>query len=126
MVLDDDADTLDMMHETLSYEGFEVCCQSDTDNVIQLVQRYQPDILLIDYLLHGINGGELCSIVKKDAGTGQLPVIIISAYPRVINSLGLYGCDVFMAKPFDLNALVRHINELTRSVENPIANSDIN
>lgn len=112
LIIDNDRDTLDVMNEALSYEGFDVHTELDTDNILNLINNHTPDILLIDYLLGSINGGELCSQVKKDSKTAHIPVVIVSAYPRVINSLGYYGCNAFVAKPFDLNDLIQQINNL--------------
>jgi DNA-binding response OmpR family regulator len=101
------------MEEALLYEGFDVRAVTATDDIFPLLEQYRPDILLIDYLLSGINGGEICSQIKKNAHTCDLPVVILSAYPRVINSLGHYHCNKFIPKPFDLNELVEEINLLT-------------
>jgi two-component system CheB/CheR fusion protein len=65
-----------------------------------------------DYILDGINGREICHQIKANPATCFLPVVIISAYPKVLLSLGTYGCDKFIAKPFDLNYLTSSINEL--------------
>lgn len=113
LILDDDKDVLDVMQEALTYEGFEVQTISATENIFPVLEQYRPDILLIDYLLNGINGGEICSQIKKNEHTHNLPVVILSAYPRVINSLGYYQCNKFISKPFDLDELVGGINLLT-------------
>lgn len=70
---------------------------------------YEPHLVLIDYLLKGINGGEVCHQIKSGYETSRVPVIMISAYPRVFESLGTYGCDEFIAKPFDLYSLVEKV-----------------
>lgn len=113
LILDDDKDVLDVMQEALTYEGFEVYTITATDNIFSVLEEYHPDVLLIDYLLNGINGGEICSLIKKNELTCELPVVILSAYPRVIDSLGYYHCNKFIPKPFDLNELVEEINLLT-------------
>jgi CheY-like chemotaxis protein len=113
LVLDDDADTLNTVAEVLNYEGFEVRAELNTDNIVDLIKHYSPDLVMVDYLLKGVNGGELCNQIKKDGKTAHIPVIIVSAYPRLTNSLGRYGCNAFIAKPFDLENLVQQINELT-------------
>jgi DNA-binding response OmpR family regulator len=113
LIIDNDEDILDVLQEALHYEGFEVVTALNTDDILSAVKLYQPDILMIDYLLNGINGGELCSQVKKNTSTCHLPVVIISAYPRVLQSLGTYECNAFIAKPFDLNDLTHTLTRLT-------------
>jgi DNA-binding response OmpR family regulator len=112
LVIDDDEAVLDIMEEALKYEGFEVKILSKADDIATLIDSYSPDILLIDYLLKGINGGEICHQVKTNPATRQVPVIIVSAYPKVLLSLGNYGCDKFIPKPFDLEDLVGSIKAI--------------
>jgi DNA-binding response OmpR family regulator len=112
LVLDNDEDVLDVMQEALKYEGFEVKIIGDTDNIFPVIEAYRPDLIILDYILSGINGGEICHQVKANPKTADLPVIIMSAYPKVIKSLGYYGCDDFIAKPFDLDDLAERIKNL--------------
>jgi DNA-binding response OmpR family regulator len=112
LVIDDDEAVLDVMKEALIYEGFEVKTADRADDVQAMISTYQPDLLLIDYILKGINGGEICNQVKDNGKEKKLPVIIVSAYPKVLTSLGDYGCDKFIAKPFDLDDLVGSIRSV--------------
>lgn len=112
LLLDNDEDVLDVMHEVLSYEGFDVKCIERTDNILPEIEKYDPDLVILDYLLDGINGGELCHQIKENKKTSRLPVVIMSAYPRVLRSLGDYGCDDFIPKPFDMDDLTWRIQKL--------------
>jgi DNA-binding response OmpR family regulator len=116
LLIDDDVDLLDALASALGYFGFEVKTSSYTDDIHSLITIYQPDILIIDYIMNGINGGEMCSAIKKKEATKNLPVIILSAYDKVIKSLGNYGCDAFISKPFDMQDL---INNIKRVLYNP-------
>jgi CheY-like chemotaxis protein len=118
MIIDNDLDVLDVMQEVLIYEGFSVTAYQRTDNILSVVEQEKPDVILIDYILEGINGGEICHQMKVNPATSELPVIIISAYPKVILSLGTYGCDKFIAKPFDLEELVSSIKHLLVPLKN--------
>ena len=117
LVLDNDPRILDVMQEALSYEGFEVDTFDTTEDILSLVKQQKPDLLIIDYILNGINGGELCRSIKNYSVTSNLPVIIFSAYPKVLQSLGFYGCNAFIAKPFDLTDLIDKVTELLTGVE---------
>jgi DNA-binding response OmpR family regulator len=112
LLVDDDNDILDVMQEALSYEGYEVNGLIGTDNIFPEIIQYRPDIIILDYLLQGINGGELCHQIKINRHTNNIPVIMISAYPRVLNSIGNYGYDAFIAKPFNLNEISDRVNKL--------------
>ena len=113
LLFDNDEEVLDVMKEALNYEGFDVCGISETDDIFTVIADYQPDLVILDYLLTGINGGEICHQIKTSQKTAGLPVMLISAYPKVLLSLGDYGCDDFIPKPFDLTDLINRIQKLT-------------
>ncbi|MBS7565019.1 response regulator [Mucilaginibacter sp. Bleaf8] len=105
LILDDNQDILTVLEEALTGEGYEVVTLNYCEDIIKSVQQHQPDLVMLDFLLAGINGGELCHQVKTNPLTSGIPVVILSAYPRVLESLGDYGSDAFVQKPFDLDKL---------------------
>lgn len=109
-VLDDDKAVLEMIEAALTYEQFEVRVQSKATNLLETIEEYKPDVVLIDYFLDTINGGEYCHQIKCRPHFHNVSVIMISAYPKVFESLENYGCDSFIAKPFDLSTLIETIN----------------
>jgi DNA-binding response OmpR family regulator len=115
LVVDDDNDILEVLTEALIFEGYEVKGLPQTDNIFPEIIQYQPDLVILDYLLNGVNGGELCHQIKINRHTTKLPVIIMSAHPRVLQSLGNYGCNQFIAKPFDLTHIISSIQQLLES-----------
>lgn len=112
LIIDNDAEVLSMMQEALVYEGFEVKAQEEADRIFEVIDDYQPDLIMIDYILDGINGGEICHDIKTNRITFHIPVVIVSAYSKVILSLGNYKSDAFLAKPFGLDELVQMVNKL--------------
>ena len=112
LVLEDDQATADVIKEWLTMCGYICYTERNTSDMIGLMTSYQPDLLIIDYLLPGINGGELCSQVKRQEKANRIAVIICSAYPKILLSLGDYGCDAFIAKPFDLDELTKKVVQL--------------
>jgi len=112
LLIDDDLNMLEVMKETLVYYGYSVSTSNYTDDIFSLVNLHQPDLVIIDYLMTGINGGEMCAALKRNEGTRFLPVIIVSAYERIIQSLGNYGCDAFVSKPFDMKHLLSVIHRV--------------
>lgn len=112
LVVENDTSIADVIKEFLKDEGYNYVIYNDAVEIQPLIQEHQPDLILLDYLLDSTNGGELCSQVKKTPETAHLPVIIYSAAPKVLQSLGYYGCDLFIAKPFDLDYLSDQIQLL--------------
>lgn len=110
-MLDDDIAVLEAIETALTYEDFEVITIGRTYNIFKSIEDHKPDIILLDFILDGLTGGEICKNIKTNPATRHLPVIIISAYQGTIESLKSYGCDHFIAKPFSLNDLVDGINK---------------
>jgi DNA-binding response OmpR family regulator len=111
LIVDNDEDVLDVMKELFEYEGFDVKTLRCTQDIFTDIAGYNPHVVIIDYILEGINGGELCHQIKHNKETAHLPVIMVSAYTNVLNSLGHYGYDSFIAKPFDITDLVAEVNK---------------
>jgi DNA-binding response OmpR family regulator len=112
LILDDNEDILELLKAMLDGEGYEVECLTYTDNICRTLNNLQPDLVIVDYILFGVNGGELCHQIKTNPLTSHIPVIMISAYPRVLGSLGNYGADVLISKPFELDDVVNNVNSL--------------
>jgi len=110
LVIDDNNDLLELLNEALTAEGYEVECASHVDNIYECVRNAKPGMVIVDYILEGINGGELCHQIKINPRTSHVPVVMITGYPRVLESLGSYGADHLVTKPFDLNELLNVVN----------------
>lgn len=117
LIVDNDNDTLEIMRDVLEYSGFEVVTSAGTEDIHDMINLHDPDLLLIDYILDGINGGEICCELKRNKATQHLAVVIVSAYGRVIHSLGNYNCDAFIPKPFDLEELSSTLKTLIHNVK---------
>jgi DNA-binding response OmpR family regulator len=110
LLIDDDSEVLDILTECFIEEGYDVKAIAQVDDIYPLIDEFHPDLVLTDYILSGINGGEFCTQIKM--AYQNLPVVILSAYPKVMLSLGTYNCDLFIPKPFDLFDLIKQVNSL--------------
>ena len=112
LVLDDNQDILDIVHEALSYEQFEVTSVSESETVIPMMTETNPDLVVLDYRVAGLNGGEICRQIKSHPQFSNIPVIIFSAYINNERDLFAYGCDAVIGKPFNLTDLIEKVNSL--------------
>jgi DNA-binding response OmpR family regulator len=112
LILDDNQDILEIVHETLSYEKFDVKSTSIGDEVMPMLEEFSPALVILDYRVAGVNGGELCKQIKCHPQYKDTPVIIFSAYVNHDDELFGYGCDAVINKPFDLTELVEKVNSL--------------
>lgn len=117
LIIEDDADISDVLNTILSDEGHRVTAITETGDIIKTVMDLKPDLIITDYILEGINGGEYCSQIKRDERTAHIPIIILSGYGRVLDSLGYYGADRIVDKPFDTGKLCGMVSELTGAVD---------
>lgn len=115
-MVDDDNDLLDITKSLLIKKGFEVSTYSNCEDALEDIESFQPQIILLDVFLHGVDGLEVCKKLKEMPGTKHIPVLIFSAYPRVAESVIYeYGADDFIAKPFEVNELVTKIHSILSS-----------
>lgn len=110
LVLDDNMDILEIVHEVLTYEKFEVNSTSDSKDIVKVAEEYKPDLIILDYKLMDDNGGEICRTFKSHKSLHKTPVIIFSAYTSKMDFF-TFGCDAVIAKPFDLNDFIGTINQ---------------
>jgi DNA-binding response OmpR family regulator len=112
LVLDDNEDILEIVHEVLSYAQFEVKSISESDRCMELMEEFNPDLVLLDFRVSGANGGEICRQIKSHPKFNNVPVIIFSAYINHTDEILAYGCDAVINKPFDLFELINKVNNL--------------
>jgi two-component system phosphate regulon response regulator PhoB len=112
LIIDDDEDILKVLETVLEYNEFGVSAISDTENIFAAIDQYKPDLIITDFLLSGLNGGEICQKVKSNKETCHIPVILISGYPELAVSFGKFGFDAFINKPFNIGDLVDMIDHL--------------
>jgi DNA-binding response OmpR family regulator len=112
LVLDDNEDILSIVHDALAYEQFEVKSISGSENFGQVIEEFRPDLVILDYRMSGVNGGQVCQYIKTHPTFNNTPVIIFSAYINHYDEILAYGCDAVMDKPFDLAELIGKVNDL--------------
>lgn len=112
LAIDDNPFILELLDELLKYHGYEVKTFITTENILERVIEYSPDLILLDVMLDGKDGRDICKTLKNDDHTRKLPVILISATPGVSQSLledG--GADDYVSKPFDIYTLIHKIEK---------------
>ena len=107
VIVDDDPSSIDIVKEVLIQLGFQVFTAEDGNKGLELVKEKKPDLLILDLLLPGIHGIEVCKLVKKDAEIGDIKIIVMSGvYLEYSTRMDLGGCgDAFINKPFSVEDL---------------------
>lgn len=116
LVVEDDVDLAKMIENYLSKEGCDVMICEQGNQVLSLVKQYQPDMMLLDLMLPGLDGLE---ILKQIRVFSVLPVIIISAKETEVDRIiGLkLGADDYITKPFSIKELVVRVESLFRRMD---------
>lgn len=112
LLVDNDIEMEEIFKEIFSEKGYEVIFYEEVDDILQLVDQHTPDIIVLDYNLNGVNGGELCRQIKNDENRNGVPVILFSAFPKIIYSPHNYGYNAFIEKPFDIDELVGTVDHV--------------
>jgi CheY-like chemotaxis protein len=111
LAVDDDNDILDIIRIILEDEGYEVATLSNGKNILNNISDIRPDLILLDVMLNGMDGREICKAIKSDAAFNPIPIIMISASHNLQNFNILPGPpNGFIPKPFDIDNLVHVIN----------------
>ncbi|RYG17677.1 MAG: response regulator [Chitinophagaceae bacterium] len=106
-VADDDPGILDAVGMMLEMEGYEVNATLNGNTI--LTQAEVPDVYILDIWMSGSDGRELCKQLKSDEKTKNIPVILISASNDLKRSAETAGADDFLAKPFEIDALLEKV-----------------
>lgn len=113
LVLDDDLAILSAVRDILEYSGYEVNTFARGDKIMENIQQYHPDLILLDVMLADLDGRELCKDIKEheqETGSDKTPVILISATHNLADCMNQKnGPDDFLPKPFDINMLLNKI-----------------
>lgn len=116
LVVDDQPENLDLIEEVLAEEGFVVATAPDGLAALRAVEEGQPDCVLLDVMMPGMDGFSVCRALKSNRGTARIPVAMLTALSEVTDKiLGLnVGADDFLNKPIDPWELVSRVRALTR------------
>jgi CheY-like chemotaxis protein len=115
LIIDDDPEILKAVTILLKHRGHRpmTTAAEDTAVIVELRKgNYLPDIIIMDILLSGIDGRDLCRELKNEPKTRNIPIIMFSAYPNIEGSAKAAGADYFLAKPFgwrDLNNAIAEV-----------------
>ncbi len=127
-VVDDEADLVKLVTYNLKKEGFLVDSAQDGEKALAKVKKGKYDLIILDLMLPGLQGMELCRIIRNDPKTSSLPIIMLTAKGEEVDRvLGLeLGADDYITKPFSPRELVARVKAvLRRTIEKPAADKII-
>jgi DNA-binding response OmpR family regulator len=114
LVVDDEFEIRDLLSRFLTEEGYEVIVASNGEEALELAETENPEVILLDIKMPGIDGIEICKKLKAKETTRFIPVIMATAlwdtYSEAIES----GAEDFVTKPFNLKELSHRVKSILR------------
>lgn len=107
LIVDDNIKNLDLFKDFVESWGYETVTAQRGKDAISLAERYLPDIILLDVMLPGMSGYEVCRELKENTKTQHIPVVMITVLNDIADRIHGYkiGADQFLVKPVDYNEL---------------------
>ena len=126
LVVDDEENIRMLIRFNLEKAGYEVLEAADGKEALGMAQKSLPDIIILDLMLPGMDGLEVCRNLKQAPQTAALPIIMLTAKSDEIDKvIGLeLGADDYMAKPFSQRELLARIKAVLRRSQVPTGNGD--
>ncbi|MCC6697591.1 MAG: response regulator transcription factor [Candidatus Hydrogenedentes bacterium] len=119
LVVDDEEDILDLVNYNLSKAGYRVACVATGGDAVKAARNSLPDIVVLDLMLPGLDGLEVCTLLKNDPKTRDAAIIMLTAKGEeadVVKGLEL-GADDYITKPFSPRVLLARIKAVLRRRE---------
>jgi two-component system phosphate regulon response regulator PhoB len=122
LIVEDEEDIQELLAFNLQREGYQVQVAPTGEAALKAVRSRVPDLMLLDLMLPGIDGLEICRILKGNADTRAIPIVMVTAKGEesdIISGLEL-GADDYVTKPFSNKVLVARVRNVLRRRERPV------
>ena len=115
LVVEDEATLLETLEYNLERQGYEVLTAQDGYQAVEIARAEEPDLLLLDVMLPGLDGFEVCRILRKEM---SVPILMLTARDEEVDKVvGLeVGADDYLTKPFSMRELMARVKALLRRV----------
>jgi two-component system sensor histidine kinase/response regulator len=116
LVVDDEHDLLELVSYNLTKEGYQVKCATWGEEALEIARQESPDLILLDLMLPGVDGLEVCRKLRANGSTGQVAIVMLTAKSEegdIVKGLEA-GADDYIIKPFTPSVLVARIKSVLR------------
>lgn len=112
LIVEDQADVAQLIDVVLKGEGYSVAIAKDGAQGLMLARDWNPDLILMDIMLPGVDGGALIERLRQEPETADLPIIAMSASRTLRDRTAELQADALLSKPFDVDALLVQVSFL--------------
>ncbi|MFA6142641.1 MAG: response regulator [Candidatus Omnitrophota bacterium] len=119
LIVEDEKDIVKMLEYNLKKDGFSTLTARNGEDAISRVKKDLPDLVILDIMLPGIDGLEVCKALKNDSKTSHIPIVMLTAKGQESDKIvGLeLGADDYVTKPFSPRELIARIKAVLRRVK---------
>ena len=124
LIVDDEPDVVVPIQFLMEQQGYLVMVAERGEDALDLIYQYKPDLVILDILLPGIDGYEVCEIIRLDPSFRDVKIIFLTARDREVDiAKGLsLGADAYITKPFLNTELVAKVRELLEETHKEVGN----
>ena len=116
LVIDDEKDLIELVRYNLEKEGFDVIAATDGQSGVEVVRKHRPDLVVLDLMMPGLDGLQVCQRLRSDPRTARVPIIMLTAKATEADRVvGLeFGADDYVTKPFSPREVVARVKAVLR------------
>ena len=114
LVVDDEQEIRELLQRFLTQEGYEVIIASDGEEALELAEKEEPHVILLDVMMLGVDGIKTCQMIKSNEKTRSIPIIMATAFRETAGEAIDAGADDFVTKPFHLAGISIRVKSILR------------
>jgi DNA-binding response OmpR family regulator len=117
LVVDDEPDIVELVHDILTGNGFEVYTANSGEEALNMLDTVMPDLIVLDIVLPGLSGLELCRKIKSKSSLANIRVLFLTVLGRPVDHSWMEdaGCDGYLLKPFEKKELLQKVDAMLSS-----------
>jgi len=119
LIVDDEPNIVVQLQFLMEQKGYQVRIAENGEAAIEAIETFKPDLVLLDIMLPGINGFEVCQTIRDNKDLGNIKIVLVTALGRDIDmEKGIaLGADAYITKPFSNTEIVDRVRELLKELE---------
>ena len=126
-IVEDEPDIRETLAYNLSQEGFKVSEFSDAESFLDKIQKRKPDLLILDLMLPGMSGLDLCKQIRTDKSLQNLAIIMLTAKGEEVDRIIGFelGADDYVTKPFSVRELILRVKVILKKQNDAVENNEL-
>ncbi len=117
LVVDDDSGIGEMLKTLLEFYGYEVVVTEQPEETEEIILKQDIDLVMLDMLISGVNGTDVCTRLRDNKPTENIPVLMMSALHDAGEKCRKAGANDFIAKPFEMDDLIEKIDKVLKKAK---------